>query len=80
MGADIEGVLLDAIDVAKSNGLGASLLLKDNVAIALMTFIHDDTRDGSDALISSLDQRNVNVEILSGDTQEAVSQFARSVD
>lgn len=79
MGADIEGVLMDAIDVAKSNGHGASLLLKDNVAIALMTFIHDDTRDGSDALISSLDQRSVNVEILSGDTQEAVSQFARSV-
>jgi len=45
----------------------------------LVTFIHDDTRDGSATLIQSLDQRSVNVEILSGDHQQAVSEFARSV-
>ena len=79
MGAEIEERLLEAFDIAKAEGHGASLLLKNNVAIALVTFVHDDTRDGSDALITSLDKRNVNVEILSGDHQEAVSQFARTV-
>ena len=55
------------------------MLIKDGEAIALATFIHDDTRRGSDRLIASLNTRNIRVEILSGDHQEAVSQFARSV-
>ena len=42
-------------------------------------FIHDDTRDGSAELIAAMKERNINVEILSGDHQQAVSEFARSV-
>jgi Cd2+/Zn2+-exporting ATPase len=79
MGIEVEDSLVKAFQEAKSEGHGASLLAKDGAGIALITFIHDDTRDGSDALIASLDQRNVNVEILSGDHQDAVSEFARSV-
>ena len=45
----------------------------------MASFVHDDTRDGTDALIASLKERNVNIEILSGDHQNAVSEFARSV-
>ena len=79
MGVEVETSLMDAFEAAKENGHGASLLVKDNVGIAIVTFIHDDTRDGSGALIASLSERSVNVEILSGDHQSAVSEFARSV-
>ena len=79
MGIEVEKSLASAFTKAQSNGYGASLLTKDGVAIALATFIHDDTRQGSDRLIASLNSRNIRVEILSGDHQEAVSQFARSV-
>ena len=79
MGVELEDGLQSAFDDAKEKGHGASLLVKETAAIALVTFIHDDTRDGSAALIASLAQRSVNVEILSGDHQSAVSEFARSV-
>jgi len=79
MGIEVEASLAAAFKAAQSEGHGASLLAKDGVAIALATFVHDDTRHGSDRLIASLNSRNIRVEILSGDHQEAVSQFARSV-
>ena len=79
MGITVEDRLLDAYEAAKANGHGASLLVKDGVGIALATFVHDDTRDGSDELIAAMKKRNINIEILSGDSQQAVSEFARSV-
>ena len=79
MGIEVEKKLQDAFQGATQKGHGASLLAKDGKAVALVTFIHDDTRDGSATLIQSLNQRSVNVEILSGDHQQAVSEFARSV-
>ena len=79
MGFTIEERLIDAFEAAKAEGHGASLLVKDKAGIALVTFIHDDTRDGSVDLISAMRERNINVEILSGDHQQAVSEFARSV-
>jgi Cd2+/Zn2+-exporting ATPase len=79
LGIEIEAGLQEAFLKAKTDGNGASLLAKDGQAIALVTFIHDDTRDGSATLIASLHDRSVNVEILSGDHQSAVSEFARSV-
>ena len=79
MGVDVEDRLLQAFETAKSEGHGASLLVKDRVGIAVVTFVHDDTRDGSVELIAAMRERNINVEILSGDHQEAVSEFARSV-
>ncbi len=79
MGVDVEDRLLQAFETAKSEGHGASLLVKDRVGIAIVTFVHDDTRDGSVELITAMRERNINVEILSGDHQHAVSEFARSV-
>ena len=79
MGFTVEQRLVDAFEAAKVKGHGASLLVKDKTAIALATFIHDDTRDGSAELIAAMKERNINVEILSGDHQQAVSEFARSV-
>ena len=68
-----------AITQAKKDGFGASLLTKESVAIALFTFVHDDTRDGSKELIHSLLARGVSVEIISGDQQSSVTAFANSV-
>lgn len=79
LGIVVEAKLEEAFSKATKAGHGASLLAKDGKAVALVTFVHDDTRDGSAALIESLNQRSVNVEILSGDHQQAVSEFARSV-
>ena len=79
MGFTVEERLLKAFEAAKAEGHGASLLVKDKVGIALATFVHDDTRDGSVELITAMRERNINVEILSGDHQQAVSEFARSV-
>lgn len=71
--------LKEAYSSAEAKGHGASLLARDGNALALFTFVHDDTRDGSHHLIPALFQRNINVEILSGDNQAAVTAFAKSV-
>jgi len=71
--------LQDAYKTAENKGHGASLLVRDGEAIALFTFIHDDIHAGSKELISALKKRSINVEILSGDHQAAVSAFAKSV-
>jgi Cd2+/Zn2+-exporting ATPase len=69
----------DAYAAAEKEGHGASLLARDGNALALFTFIHDDTLDGSHLLIPSLFKRNITVEILSGDNESAVKAFAKSV-
>ena len=51
-------------------------LLAAAKAIAAFTFIHDDARDGSDTIVKEFYDRQINVEILSGDTQSAVDAFA----
>ena len=79
MGVEVEKKLVDAFEEAKQAGHGASLLVKEGKGVALATFIHDDTRDGTDELIAELRKRNLNIEIISGDHQNAVSEFARSV-
>lgn len=71
--------LLAAYEEAESRGYGASLLTRAGEGIALFTFIHDDTHSGSKELIAGLKKRSINVEILSGDNQSAVTAFAKSV-
>jgi len=75
----VSGKLLTALKEAKRNGHGASLLTKDDKPVALFTFIHDDIRDGTAELIKSLYDQGINVEILSGDNQDAVNNLAREV-
>ncbi|MGB0827414.1 MAG: heavy metal translocating P-type ATPase [Candidatus Poseidoniaceae archaeon] len=71
--------IAEAIKQAKNDGLGASVLTKESTAIALFTFVHDDTREGSGELIHSFLQRGINVEIISGDQQASVTAFAKSI-
>ena len=71
--------IAEAIEQAKKEGLGASILTRESTAIALFTFVHDDTREGSKDLIHGLLARGINVEIISGDQQASVTAFAKSV-
>ena len=77
--SELDGVLARALDEALSEGHGASLLMKDDKPVALFTFIHDDLRDGTDELVKSLLSMGVNVEIISGDNQDAVNALAESI-
>ena len=71
--------IAEAVKQAQSDGYGASMLTKDSQAIALFTFIHDDTREGSKELIHGFISRGISVEIISGDSQSSVTSFANSV-
>ena len=68
--------LQSTVDEANKLGHGASVMIKGEKAIAAFTFIHDDARDGSDTIVKEFYDRQINVEILSGDTQSAVDAFA----
>ena len=68
--------LQSTVDEANKLGHGASIMIKGEKAIAAFTFIHDDARDGSDTIVKKFYDRQINVEILSGDTQSAVDAFA----
>ena len=72
-------ILQKQLNKQKKDGLGASILTRESTAIALFTFVHDDTREGSKELIHSLLARGINVEIISGDQQASVTAFAKSV-
>ena len=78
-GVSLTPELSAAILQAKEHGHGASLLAKESAAIAVFSFIHDDTRDTSKELIQKLLARGIGVEIISGDQQSSVSAFAKSV-
>ena len=75
----LSGKLLHALEDAKSKGHGVSLLVKDDKAVALFTFIHDDLRDGASELISALKEKEIKIEMLSGDNQDSVSALAKSI-
>jgi heavy metal translocating P-type ATPase len=75
----VSGALLKALEEALAEGQGASLLLKENKPVALFTFIHDDLREGTDELVKSLYAQGINVEILSGDNQDAVNALANII-
>jgi P-type E1-E2 ATPase len=77
--SQVSGKLKDELESALKLGYGASLLTKDGKAVALFTFIHDDLRAGTAELIQSLYAQGVNVEILSGDNQDAVDAIAKDI-
>ena len=75
----VTGALLKSLESALQQGHGASVLMKNGKQVALFTFVHDDLREGTDELVSALYAKGVNVEILSGDNQDAVNALARSI-
>ena len=78
-GVIIPESLVQALDRSRQAGMGSSLLSVDGSAIALMGFAHDDARLGVGEAINELNSHGVRVEILSGDEQDSVEAFARSI-
>jgi len=76
---EIPAELKNEVELAESQGHGASVLAKGGKCVALFTFVHDDTRQGADELIPELHKMGIHVQILSGDQQGAVDRFASSV-
>jgi Cd2+/Zn2+-exporting ATPase len=74
-GVAIPGELEAALIEVNLAGNGSSLLVSDGVAIALFEFVHDDIRIGAEHVVGELYELGVNIEILSGDTSAAVSNF-----
>ena len=52
--------------------------MKNGKQVALFTFVHDDLREGTDELVSSLYAKEWTA-VLSGDNQDAVNALARSI-
>lgn len=75
----IPAELKKEVELAETQGHGASVLAKGGKCVALFTFVHDDTRQGADELIPELHKMGIHVQILSGDQQGAVDRFASSV-
>ena len=78
-GVTIPDSLVLALEKSRESGMGSSLLSVDGSAIALMGFAHDDARFGVGEAISELNSHGVRVEILSGDEQNSVEAFAKSI-
>lgn len=76
---EVSDKIQQAIAQSSKKGHGASILALENKAIAVFSFVHDDTRGGSKELIEKLRARDITVEIISGDQQSSVSAFAKSV-
>ena len=74
-GVAIPEELLEGIDPA----LGVSVLSKDDKAIAVFTFVHDDLRLGAAEMVHDLQSLGVAVELLSGDTQDAVEALGKEI-
>ena len=74
-GIKIPDDLLEGIDPA----LGLSILAKGDKAIAAFTFIHDDLRPGAAEMIHDLQSMGVAIELLSGDTQDAVETLGKEI-
>ena len=60
-----------AIHDADQSGHGVSILLKNGRPNAVLCFVHDDLRQGIGQMVSSLEEQNVRVELLSGDDPAA---------
>ena len=78
-GVIIPESLVQALEKSRQAGMGSSLLSVDGSAIALMGFAHDDARFGVGEAINELNSQGVRVEILSGDEQNSVEAFAKSI-
>ena len=74
-GITIPDDLLEGLDPA----LGLSVLAKGDKAIAAFAFIHDDLRPGAAEMIHDLQSMGVAVELLSGDTQDAVEALGKEI-
>ena len=69
----------EALEESRNAGKGASILSVDGSAIAVISFAHDDAREGVLETVNELGSHGVKVEILSGDEQASVEAFALEI-
>ena len=75
----ISSEINEALEESRIAGKGASVLSVDGSAVAVISFAHDDAREGVLETINELDNHGVKVEILSGDEQASVEAFALEI-
>lgn len=73
-------IIEQSLKSTKNIGKGASVLAIDGVATASFEFSHDDAREGVSETLQDLKSQGIQVEILSGDEQSSVEEFAKSIN
>ena len=73
-------IITQSLKSTKNAGKGASVLAIDGKAVATFEFSHDDAREGVKETLEDLQSQGIQVEILSGDEQASVEEFAKTVN
>ena len=78
-GIEISKSIQNTVDKMRDNGYGISILAIEGKAVAVFSFSHDEAREGVRELIQDLKERDIKIEILSGDEQKSVESFAKKL-
>ena len=78
-GVSISDEIEEALEESRNAGKGASILSVGGSAISVISFAHDDAREGVLETVNELGSHGVKVEILSGDEQASVEAFALEI-
>ena len=78
-GIEISKSIQNTVDKMRDNGYGISILAIERKAVAVFSFSHDVAREGVKELIQDLKERDIKIEILSGDEQKSVESFAKKL-
>jgi len=78
-GIEIPKSIKNKVDKMREKGYGISILAVEEKAVAAFSFSHDHAREGVKELIRDLQDRNIEIEILSGDEQKSVESFAKKL-
>ena len=79
-GISFPRIITQSLKSTKKAGKGASVLAIDGKAVATFEFSHDDAREGVKETLEDLQSQGIQVEILSGDEQASVEEFAKTVN
>ena len=78
-GIEIPKSIKNTVEKMREKGYGISILAVGKKAVAAFSFSHDQVREGVKELIRDLQDRNIEIEILSGDEQKSVESFAEKL-
>ena len=78
-GIEIPKSIKNTVDKMREKGYGISILAVEKKAVAVFSFSHDHARKGVKELIRDLQNRDIEIEILSGDEQKSVESFAQKL-
>ena len=76
-GVEIPKSIQNTVEKMREKGYGISILAVERKAVAAFSFSHDQAREGVTSLIQDLQERDIEIEILSGDEQKSVESFAK---